>query len=160
MNRHRAKNGFTLPELLIVMAIFVSLVGLITISLSQTQKRTSVNAIVGVLLSDMRSQQLKAMMGDTEGRSGSDSYGIYFAQDRHVLFHGMSYNPSDNSNFTVELDPAIEYSPVGKTIVFERISGNVATFSAAENTISVVDTQNSDTKIIQFNKYGAIVSVN
>src|SRR5687768_9752938 len=79
--------GFTLIELMLVIAIIASLMGITTMSLTGAQQKSSMNATLGIFISDIRAQQLKAMVGDTEGRATSDTYGISFQSTKYTLFH-------------------------------------------------------------------------
>ena len=59
---NQKKLGFTLIELIIVVAIFTTLLGISTISLSNLIPRTSFVTSQQSLLSDLKTQQLNAMM--------------------------------------------------------------------------------------------------
>ena len=82
----RAQNGFSLIEMVVTIGLLSSFLGFITISLLNSQRATNMSVSVETLLSDFRSQQIKAMVGDTEGQSSSNSYGLYFNGSSYVLF--------------------------------------------------------------------------
>jgi len=148
-------SGLSLVELIVVMIIMVTLIGLITINLSGTQQRASLNSIVQNLISDIRQQQIKAMIGDTEGRPNSDTYGVHIDTNQYVLFHG-AYLVGDPSNFAVSLPNNMIFVTAGLNIIFLKISGAVDPPAS----IQLQDTTNSNTKTININKYGVITSVN
>lgn len=160
-NLLRSQRGFTFPELVIVMGIVLLLLGFVTINLVKVQNSSSFSTTVDTLITDIKNQQIKAMVGDTEGRSSADSYGIHFSGNQYVLFHGQSYS-SDSSNFSVNLDASLAFSsntfPNGN-IIFLQSSGEVSSYSATTNSIVLQTTNGSQSKTITINKYGVVTSV-
>jgi len=71
------QKGFTFPELVIVMGVVAMLFGLVTFNLLKTQNKADVSSGVQTLVSDMKTQQGKAMMG-VANQNNPSSYGIYF----------------------------------------------------------------------------------
>jgi prepilin-type N-terminal cleavage/methylation domain-containing protein len=157
------KNGFTIPELIISMTIFGILIGFIAINLIGLQRRTSLTTIVDTLVTDMKNQQTKAMIGDTEGRSVPDNYGIYIGNDRYILFHGNSYVPNDPANFIIELDGNQEFTDIlvpQSTILFASRSGEMVGFIPGSNSFTIQDSENGIQKTIFVNRYGIITGIN
>lgn len=154
------QNGFTFPEIVIVMGIIAILLGFATINLVQAQKSTALNSATDVLVADVRSQQLKAMVGDTEGRGSPDSYGIHFNTSSYTLFHGTTYNANDPSNFTITLDTSLSFTldnfPSGN-IIFQRITGEISGFSQTNSSITL-QTTSGQNKIITINQYGVVTN--
>ena len=112
--------GFTLVEIVVVLFIMTTFLGLITLNLSSSQKRASITTMTDVFISDLKSQQVKAMVGDTEGRTDADHYGVYLTSTSYTLYHGTTYSPSDSANFTIELTPQFVFTSPGKAILFTR----------------------------------------
>jgi prepilin-type N-terminal cleavage/methylation domain-containing protein len=155
--------GFTLVELVVVIGILLIFFTITTMSLTSLQHRTYVLTRVDTLISDLRQQQLKAMVGDTEGRASGDSYGIHFNNNNYVLFHGTTYNAADTANFTIPLETTLTFSSVTFTnsnIIFSQLSGNINGFTPGQDTVTVKDTSTNVQKTIKFNKYGAVVQIN
>lgn len=155
--------GFTLIELLVVTSISAILFGLVTFNLVRLQNNTSQQSSLDTLISDLKSQQIKAMNGITEGRSTNDNYGIYFLADRYVLFHGTSYSSTDSTNFEVALPAGIEIQSTtlpNNTVIFTKLSGEVMGFISGNNTINVRETNINKQSTISINRYGVITSVN
>ena len=73
-----AQKGFTLPELLLVMGILTILFGFITINLLNFRQKSVLNTTVDTVVSDLKSQQNKAMVGDTQGSGTISHYVLYF----------------------------------------------------------------------------------
>ena len=123
------KRGFTLPELLIVMGVLAILTTLATVNLLRPQHQASTVAAVNILMADIRQQQLKTMLGDTEG-----------------------FN-----NFSVTLEPPFQVSTTfpNNQIVFQAGSGEVA----GTNTITITNPNSQTSTTLTINRYGTIESV-
>jgi prepilin-type N-terminal cleavage/methylation domain-containing protein len=148
--------GFTIVELLVTMSIFATLVGIATINLVGAKQRTVLNTSIDILIGDIRQQQIKAMLGDTEGRSSSDKYGIHFSTTSYTLFHGSSYNSSEATNFTIQLGDNCQFFNSPSDIIFDRVNGEVA----AAGSVVLRDNTTKTQKTVQYNLYGVITSVN
>lgn len=156
------QKGFTFFELIITLGITLTLFGIITINLFRTQRKTSLDATIQTFVSDFKSQQIKTMVGATEGRANSDNYGVYFSLDKYTLFHGLVYNPTDPANFVIQLDQNINFNPIGfqnNTIVFLQQSGEVSTYSATANTVTIKNIAGTEQKTITVNRYGVITNI-
>lgn len=160
-NFYRHQKGFTIIEVMIVMLISAMLFGVIGYNMVKVQSTTSIQSSVDTLVSDLRSQQSKAMFGSTEGRVSADSYGIYFLPDQYVLFHGNSYNSSEPTNFSVELPSNIEIASTtfpSNIIVFSALSGEISGFSPTGNTITLKVSNASNETNITLNRYGVVTT--
>ena len=81
--------GFTLIELVLVMGIFSTLIGITSLSLFNIQHATALSADVNVFIADLKQQQLKAMVGESDGVGGSGyGYGVHFTANNYTLFRG------------------------------------------------------------------------
>lgn len=150
------EGGFTIPELLVTMTIFVTLVGIATINLAGVKQRASLNTTSEIFIGDFRQQQLKSMMGDTEGRSEPDGYGIHFNSDSYTLFHGDNYSAGSPSNFTVELGDNIKFLSIPSDLIFSRVSGELS----SNGSIVLIDDTTNTTKTLEYNRYGVVTDVN
>ncbi len=157
-----SEHGFTLIELGIVFGIIALLFGFITLNLSSVQRTTSVNSAIDTLVSDIKSQQTKAMTGTGSSASG-ESFGIYFQVDRYILFTGTTYSSTSSSNFTIVLGSNLVFansSLPNNSLVFLRQSGELNGFTDGMNTIDIQDPQVLNKKTITVNRYGAITEIN
>lgn len=148
------KNGFTLLELLIVMGIASILLSLTTINLVKVQHNVSVSAASDTLIADLKSQQIKAMSGASNG----GSFGIHFtSSNSYILFHG-TYVEGDPTNFSISLDDPFKVSSTfpDNNIVFSKVSGEVA----GPNTITIINTAGGEQQRLSVNKYGVIEAIN
>lgn len=153
--------GFTIIETLLVMSIFIILAGLSTINLLNAKHKSSLSTSVDTFISDLKQQQLKAMIGDTEGSGVISNYGIHFETTSYTLFRNTYLGTSD---FTVNLPDTIRISTglSGSQILFSKGSGEVANYDPvpANNIIIISDPIDGNQKIITINEYGVVVGVN
>lgn len=153
--------GLTLVELIVVIGILSVLFAIGTVAVSNIRVITSNSTSVSVIISDFKTQQIKAMTGDTEGRGTPDNYGIKILSDRYVLFHGAVYSPTDTDNFGVPVESGYTLSttlPNG-TVLFASQSGELVGFVQNQNTVTLTNTSSGQLKSIQLNKYGTVTSI-
>lgn len=148
--------GFTLVELLVVMGVAAILLGLTTINLVRVQQTTNLGAVTDTLISDIKSQQIKAM----NGAAGGGSFGIHFTSlNSYVLFKGSLYTAADPANFSVDLDTTISVSSApDNDIIFSPTTGDIA--SLHENTVTIKHTAGGEQQTLKLNKLGVITDVN
>jgi len=155
----RNNRGFTFPELMVVTAILLMLAGLTLGNLFSLRQNVSISTSVDTLIADIKEQQIKAMIGDTEGRATADSYGIFFEATRYSLFHG-TYSTTDPGNFVVNLDQSVQFTDStfpSNQIIFAPQSGEVGFSTGA---ITIKDPKSAKQRTITINKYGVVTAVN
>lgn len=153
------EKGFTLIELLLVMGIMGILFGLATFNLVRTQRFASVSATVDQLVSDLRVQQTKAMMGTKDTTGNANSYGIHVTGSTYILFQG-STDPNDSSDFTVSQD-GITFSTnlPSNMIIFGKRSGEFSNYVSGPYSITVKNANGTEQKILYINKYGVVTAI-
>lgn len=154
-----SQKAFTLPEIVIVLGVTSVLFGLISFNLIGAQRQTSLTGTVSTIVADIKQQQLKAMMGDTDKNDDATPHGIYFEEDQYTLFSGSTYDASDPSNFVVELPAGIIFSQISfpdSTLVFSRMSGEVGNYSFSADSITVSSVQGSRARDLRVNRYGGV----
>lgn len=147
------KRGFTLPELIVVMAIIAGLIAVTSPSLLPLQYRTSSNSSVNQLIADIKLQQFKAMSGDAENRDASDSYGVYVEQNQYTLFHGV-YSQGEPANTVISIEEDLSTTFPSSQIVFTQGSGEIGSSG------DIVITTPIESKTLSLNEYGTIVAQN
>jgi len=150
----KIQRGFTLVEVSVATSIVIILLGFIVINLTHSQQTASLTSIEEILVTDLRQQQLKAMVGDTEGRVTSGSYEIHFTSDQYILFHGSIYSSSDTSNSAINLDDNMQFNNPNYDIVFSKLSG-----TTSATIIELQDNTNSKLKRIHLNVLGVVIMV-
>ena len=147
---------------MIVVIGILAIVASFSFSYSLTsQRHATQDTTMDTLISDIKQQQLKAMLKDTEGRATSDSYGVYFEQNRYTLFHGATFT-SQPENFVVDLTTAEQFSAINlpsSQIVFAPGSGEVSNFSAGQQTFILRNTQTNQQKTVTINQVGSITQI-
>jgi prepilin-type N-terminal cleavage/methylation domain-containing protein len=152
----RAAKGFTLVEVVVVMALLAILSGLAVVNLIGNQREVVADASASTLIADLRTQQMKAMMGDDSGGATAQSYGILFETNSYTLFAGSSYSASDPNNFEVQIDGlTIDSTLPADTVIFNKASGEVSGFTAGQNTVTFTNS-GGDTTILDINRYGVV----
>jgi len=153
--------GFTLIEILITSAVMLILLGLSTLNFSSIQRKTTLSATVEVLLADLGQQQIKAMVGDTEGRPSTDTYGIHFLSASYTLFYG-TYSLANASNFLVTFPSGQQATTTfsNSDVIFQKGSGEIVNYTATQSAITLRDTTTGEQKVIQLNRYGVVTGVN
>ncbi len=157
-----SQKGFTLVELIVVGGVVATLFGLVTISVTGTQRRATVAGTLQTVLADIKSQQTKAMSGDASGAPSAVDYGVHFDANRYVLFRGSTYISTDTTNSVFPLEQNLQFTAItltGGDLIFMRGSGEVAGYLVSANSFVLQDTLTGDQKAIQVNRYGVITSI-
>ncbi len=144
---------------MLTMGIIAVLFGISSINLLGAKNKVSLNSAVNVLVTDLSQQQLKAMVGDSEGNPiGPNSYGVYFdpSGTKYWLFQGAGYNPADQFNFAVTLGDNIIFSPIPSTVIFTKGSGE----TGLANSITVKNSVTNEQRTVSLNQYGIITQNN
>lgn len=134
------RSGFTIIEVLVVVAIFAALVGLYVVRVTGIERRAPLSATVDTIISDLRSQQTRAMVGAARG------VGITFQASAYTLVPG---------NSVVSLPTNITLSPAGSSMFFANGSGDVSGIT----TLTLTQTLTGEQKTITINRYGAVTQV-
>jgi len=155
-------SGFTLTELIITLGILTILTGLTSVNLLGFYAKNTLNTSIPTLISDLKHQQLKAMVGDTEGKTSHDAYGIYFQPDRYTLFQGPTYSISGTVNFDIVLNSDLQFSNIilpSSQIVFASGSGEVVNYNQSFDYVTLKNVNTDETKTVRINQYGAVIDV-
>lgn len=155
------KKGFTLVELIVVLGV----IGLMTViflpNLLGSRSHVEVRSNAYTVVADIKAQQLKAMLGDTEGRGINSPYGVHFETTTYTLFHGDTYSPAEPSNAIIALAGDLHFNNVSfpsSTIVFQKGNGEIFGFVSGGNGFSLTVGSTGEVINVSFNQLG-IVSV-
>jgi prepilin-type N-terminal cleavage/methylation domain-containing protein len=148
------RQGFVLIELIVVLALFGALLGMTSINLLGAKNSATISATVDQIVSDLGSQQTKAMT--------SGPYGVRFELNRYIMFRGSVYNSSDTSNSSVLLDARTSFSIINlpsASVVFASQSGEIAGYDPSRASVTVYQQNSMVSKTILINQYGIVTSV-
>lgn len=147
--------GFSLTELILVVAVFATLTTLATVSLIRPQIYTKLDTAATSLVADIKQQQLQSMMGDTEGKPQAYPHGIHFTQNNYILFTNNTFDPVDPYNLTVDFGSSIEIVSPPSDLLFARRSGEIP----SNISITLRHTGSGETKTVTVSKLG-VATVN
>jgi len=120
----KMSQGFSVIEILVVVAIVLALSAVSLLSLSAMRDRLMLNDARSSLAFHLEESKAKAVAG-----TGGEPHGIYFTDDSYVQFTGSEYDPEDASNIEHTLRPGLTLSTdilsADKVIIFSRIIGSV-----------------------------------
>lgn len=161
LNNTTLEKGVTIVELLVVMGILAIIFSFTFIGIASLRDRTVISTTITSMLSDIKQQQIKAMIGDTDGNPNRGPYGVYFADSSYTVYPGDTYSAANTKNFMVGLDPTVRIQTTlpNNTLIFTEGSGELANFAQGQNTIIVSVSDTGEQKTITFNKYGVVTSV-
>lgn len=162
MKMKKNLSGFSLPELLLVLTILGILFSLTGVNLLNIYHKNTLNTTVTTFIADLKHEQLKAMVGDSEGQASPNPHGIYIQADRYTLFQGSLYSPSDPLNFVIKLNSDLQFSNIsvpGSQIIFSEGSGEVSNYNSGYDNVTLKNIRTDETKTIRINKYGAVINI-
>lgn len=152
-NRDRRIEGFTLIELLLILGLLAVLLSLVVTNLFGVVAQASIDTSVTLLVSDLKQQQTKAMIGESDGASTSRPYGAYFEPKRYVLFRGASFSADDSFNFVIDLPSSLAFTDIASAqAVFQKGSGEIAGFTE----VTLQDSVSGLRRRISTSKFGVM----
>lgn len=148
MENIRKQKGFSLIEVLAVMAIGAVLIGLATTYYSNSQVRTDIHSQASNLVHYLRLSQSAAISGQDNA-----NHGIHFDENGYTVFVGTEYDEEETSNVVKNLDGTLFFSEInlnggGYDVIFEKGTGETLnhgtiTISSSAITKEIVITINS-----------------
>lgn len=154
--------GFTTIEVVLVIGLLVILLSFSTPNLFNPLGTEKVNSTANEILTSVSDAQAKAINSETLGQISPSEFGIHFTSTSYTIFPGTVFNPSDQKNFTTNLDSGLSLSPNlpcpfspndCNNIVFSKLSGEVQNFDPSKNSLCLADNLNNKIKL-SFNYLG------
>ncbi len=117
--------GFSLLEVMVVMGLVAILAALTVTNLIRPQTTASLDGVVSTLMADIKSQQLKAMVGDSISAASAQEHGVRIQPTTYTLFKGASYSAGDTDNFTLQQGSDISLSTTfpSSVLIFTKAAG-------------------------------------
>lgn len=152
--------GFSLLELLIVIAVVGLLAAGVGVSLVNYQRTAALDSAAKEIVGNLRFAQNKAITGeDGNGDGASDKWGVRFANgtnDTYRIFYGNSYTVN-NAKEEIYLPSSVSFSAPQEgnnlDVIFTKTSG-----TTAATTITVSNAGGSETRTITVDASGRINS--
>ncbi len=143
------KRGLTLVEMLVVIGIMVTVVGIATpMALNQVFRATT-EAEARKLASSIYVLQQRAYTGN-----GNSAYGIKFTNADYTTFNGTAFSSGTNKEST-SFDAKVKASQIQLTGGVSELSFNKGSYlPSASGTIAL--TSASDTYIVELNAQGFV----
>ena len=155
------QKGFTILEVILAMSVLMILLGIATINLLGAANKTYQTTTAATLYVDLKTQQIKAMNGDTEGSGTTGAYGVYFQPTQYIMFRGNSYSAANPTNFTVKIPDDVKFTSISfpnSQIVFASGSGAFANYTNGQNSVVVTNVENLSQKTVTLNRFGVVTS--
>jgi hypothetical protein len=123
-----------------------------------TTSSGSLSGFTNTLVADIKSQQLKAMMGSGGSDGVAEPFGLYIQAGQYTLFKDAVYSAGSADNFVVSNPGGITLATTfaGSQVVFAQASGDVNGFVNGSNTITITNTNLNKSVSLSLNRYGAL----
>jgi len=122
----RRRDGFSLIEMITVIAIGAVLVAVIVISFSSFRNSKIVDVSADQVLSVINEARVKTVSSEDYSM-----FGVRFEASRVVFFKGGAFTEPNSSNIETPLSPLVEISNIslnggGADIVFQKLTGKTS----------------------------------
>lgn len=148
----RTETGFSLIEVLFVVAFFVIILAFATPNLFNPLGREKVGTLSNDIVSNLRDAQTKAMSSETFGKPATSEFGVHFGSNNYIIFRGTIFDPTDSDSFLVDIPTGLTVNPNlpcnlapndCNNIVFSKLSGEVQNFDQTKNSLCLSDSLNN-----------------
>lgn len=144
---------------MMVIGLLMIILGFISINFTGLIPKANLQAISETLVGDISSQQLNAMLGDTNGQSGPQAYGVFFSDHQYVLFTGETYQPDSPANIAIDLGANLTFTNINfpnSILIFTPGSGEILNWENGPYSFVIRNTATSQEQQVQFNQYGVV----
>lgn len=125
----KQRGGFTLIELVVVIAILTLMLGLVLPNFNFFRRQSALESATQEITSALRLAQNKTLASE-----GDSPFGVYFESDKFIIFKGTSFYPLSPDNIVYNLNSLLKISEInlggGNYLVFNRLSGNTAGYGS------------------------------
>lgn len=159
------QSGLSLIEVIIVITLISIVLVIATTNLFSPTRKAELGRVSADITSILREAQDKAINTDAQGDAATDEFGVHFETDKFILFKGINFVSGDQDNFVVNVGKSLQLtpnltcpSPPGNcnNIVFQKISGEVASYDQSNNSVCINDTATNKSTLISVNAVGVI----
>jgi len=153
------QRGFTLVEILITFFIFSIIIAMPMAFFWGIGRGDALTSATQQVVAALHEAETKTISGNSLDGQEPSLWGVYFQPTYYILFAGSAYNPNDTNNEKTDLPTGITLSQVqlpSNTVVFERTTGHVVGFDAAQNFVTLTDENTQKTIRITISQVGGI----
>lgn len=142
--------GYSYVQILLVIALLAMLAAVTSPYYLQWQQRQRLASTTLLVFSDLRIVQTRAKQ-----RTHDAVWGMHIddSAKAYIIFHGLTYNPADQYNYSVSYPASVTLSP-NQDMVFSPVTGAVSSGSTVV-TVSSVNFP-TETEQITLNDVGLI----
>ncbi len=157
VSAQRHNQGFTLAEMVVVVAVIAIMFLLATQTLFRGQRSATLAETADQLFRDLRESQNTAMQGLMPQDGSLVDRSILFLVDRYVLFPGAVYDSANPENRVVFLPAPMQFTSVsfsGNMLTFARGSGEIRGYDQNADSVVLTDSSLGSSYVVELNKYG------
>ncbi len=150
------RNGFTLTEILITIALFSIIFAIVFVGMARPKAYADIESTENLIYITVKEAQNLAMKGP------ASSFGVHFEQNKFVIFQGATYTLGDPSNLETTLDPnllieSISLPTLNTDIIFSQLSGEVQELTlGASGSFVLRETNTNETRTFTITSLGAV----
>lgn len=127
---NKKQKGFSLIEMIVVMAIGAVLVSAVIVSFSSFRNNKIVDISADQILSVINEARVKTVSSEDYSR-----FGVRFEAGRVVFFKGDVFTEPNSSNVQTMLSPLVEISDIslnggGADMVFQKLTGKTSNYGS------------------------------
>ncbi|MDP2631986.1 MAG: type II secretion system protein [Candidatus Uhrbacteria bacterium] len=146
------KRGFTLIELMVVIAILVVMTLMAGIFTSVSSGRNELLAVTTDAVDTLRRAQWHTMLGNEDS-----VWGVHFETQKFVLFKGGTYSAVDPSNIETDIAGVLSISSMslnggGSEVIFTEPMGETLT----DGTVTFENSNTGESATVTVNEVGMI----
>jgi prepilin-type N-terminal cleavage/methylation domain-containing protein len=155
-----SKGGFTIPELLVSVAIILIIFAFASINLLHIIPDAGLTEISQSFMADAKAQQNSAMLGESAGATLAD-YSIKLGTTGYTLFKGATYVDGAPGNYTVKYPQNVVVTTnfANSIVTFSALSGELKNYNPAASQVNLTSV-GFKSITLKFNKLGNVYYVN
>jgi Tfp pilus assembly protein FimT len=118
--------GFTIIEILIIIVVSITLLGLTLMSFNNLNASRALDGSTLLVVSVLNQARIQTLAS-----KDNTQYGVHFDNSSAILFKGDTYSPVSSDNVVVNIHSQASISNInltggGSDVVFERLTGKTA----------------------------------
>ncbi len=144
-------------ETLVAVSLMAILFGMGSLVYNSVAKQDQLDSEARKLEGVIYEARTKTINGFSLGSSASYNFGVYFGDNYYVLFPGLTYNVNETHNQKFPFASGVVFKEVSfanRSLVFEKINGQVRNFNPGQNFIILSDSRDNRERKISISQIG------